>query len=87
MNLSDLTDEQYFAELKTMFKTPGWQIFMAELQDNAININSVEHTTDGDNLFFRKGQLAVMGNLLNMEATMLRAEQEQADDASNANRT
>lgn len=74
MNLEDITDETYFAELKLMFKTPGWSIFLAELEDNARNINSVEDTHTSDDLFFRKGQLAVLGNILNTESILLRAE-------------
>lgn len=81
MNLEELTDEEYFGALKTMFASEGWKVLMAELADNATNINSVEDTTDGDDLQFRKGQLAVLGNLLNTERTIRIAEEEAQMDA------
>ena len=84
MDLERLTNEQYFAALKDMFLTDGWQIFQAEMKANAMNINSVEQTETEHDLFFRKGQLAVLGNLLNMESTIVLAEQEAAKDSASA---
>lgn len=81
MDLERLTDEEYFGALKEMFLTKGWEIFMAEMADNATNINSVEDTNTEHDLFFRKGQLTVLGNLLNMESSILLAEKEQLEDS------
>ena len=72
--LHDMSDEVYFGHLKTMFRSPGWEIFMLECADNATSVNSVESTQDGDDLFYRKGQLAILGNILNTENTILNAE-------------
>ena len=80
MNLEDITDEDYYAELKAMFQTTGWKIFCQELAENATHINSVEDTETLDQLFFRKGQLAVLGNVLNTEIMILRAEAEASDE-------
>ena len=74
MNLDDLSDEDYFAHLKEMFKTPGWDIFIQELTEQSTTINSVEDTDTVDQLFFRKGQLAVIGNILNTELSIARAD-------------
>ena len=81
MDLQDITDEVYFGELKTMFNTPGWEIFMQECADNATSINSVESTQGSDDLFYRKGQLAVLGNILNTELSINQSEQEAQEDA------
>jgi len=67
-------DEEYFGNLKLMFQSPGWKLLMIDLQNNAAAINSVENTTDINDLFFRKGQLAVIANLLNLEDVIQRAE-------------
>ena len=80
MDMQELTDEEYFGALKMMFRTDGWEIFLAEMQDNATNINSVESTQDGDDLLYRKGQLAVIGNIINLERTILMAEEEATRD-------
>jgi len=79
MNLDDLTDEDYFGHLKEMFKTTGWSIFIAELTEQSTAINSVEDTDTVDQLFFRKGQLAVIGNILNTELSIERAEADAED--------
>jgi len=80
MNLDDLSDEDYFAHLKEMFKTPGWDIFIQELTEQSTTINSVEDTDTVDQLFFRKGQLAVIGNILNTELSIARAEADADED-------
>ena len=67
-------DEEYFGNLKLMFQSPGWKLLMIDLHNNAAAINSVENTTDVNDLFFRKGQLAVIANLLNLEDVIQRAE-------------
>ena len=72
--LHDMSDEDYFGHLKMMFNTTGWEIFMLECADNATSVNSVESTQDRDDLFYRKGQLAILGNILNTENTILNAE-------------
>ena len=81
MDLERITDEEYFGALKEMFLTKGWEIFIAEMVANAININSVEETNTEHDLFFRKGQLAVLGNILNTESTITLAEKEASEDS------
>ena len=80
MDMENLTDEEYYGALKMMFRTDGWEILLAEMSDNATGINSVESTQDADDLLFRKGQLAVIGNIINLERTILMAEEEAAKD-------
>ena len=63
-----------------MFKTPGWDIFIQELTEQSTTINSVEDTDTVDQLFFRKGQLAVIGNILNTELSIARAEADADED-------
>jgi hypothetical protein len=77
----DLTDEQYFAEMKMMFNTTGWKTYMIELREQADLINDVQMTTSNDNLNYRKGQLATIASLLNFEDTIQRAENE-SDESS-----
>jgi hypothetical protein len=43
-----------------------------------VSVNSIENTKDEQDLYFRKGQLAVMANILNLE-TQVAAAQEQAE--------
>lgn len=72
----EYTDEEYFAEMKLMFQSTGWAILMSELSANATIINDIQATSDSDNLNFRKGQLSVLGYLINLEETTRKTEEE-----------
>ncbi len=52
------------------------QQLIDDLGQNVAQINSVEFTTDNDNLHFRKGQLAILATVFNLEAQIQNAEQE-----------
>ena len=68
--------ELYYRNFRNMFGSDGWKQLLVDLSNNAVMINSVELTKDGDDLRFRKGQLAVIANLLNLEAQIDTAEQD-----------
>ena len=63
----DKEDEKYVDAMFEMFRTKGWQMFMDDLSKNATVINSVEATTDNENLWFRKGQLNILTSLASLE--------------------
>ena len=75
--LLDTSLEKYFNDCYDMFGTDGWATLVGDLRANAVNVNSVEYTTDADNLHFRKGQLAILGTLFNLE-TQIDSSQQQA---------
>ena len=62
--------ETYFANYNEMFNSAGWKQLIGDLQANVAQINSVEATTDVENLHFRKGQLAILATLFNLPAQM-----------------
>ena len=68
--------ETYFANYNELFNSVGWKQLLGDFQQNVAQINSVELTTDNDNLHFRKGQLAILATLFNLEAQIQNAEQE-----------
>jgi len=59
--------EEYYNNYFELFRTQGWKQLVEELQTNAVSINSVEATKDSDDLYFRKGQIAVLAYILNLE--------------------
>ena len=71
--------EKYFRDLNDMFRSEGWKILLGDIQASAQSVNSIESTKDEQDLFFRKGQLAVMANILNLE-TQIEASREQANE-------
>ena len=70
--------EKYFRDLNDMFRSEGWKILLGDIQASAIGVNLIENTKDEQDLYYRKGQLAVMNNILNLE-TQVAAAQEQAE--------
>ena len=82
VDFETLTNEDYFGHMKLMFQSDGWTILMRELRDNAISINNLQDVKDERDLDFKRGQLAAIGQLLNFEETILRAEREETEDAA-----
>ncbi len=44
-----------------------------------LQINSVEYTKDVNDLFFRKGQLSVLADILNLESAMNHVQEDSSD--------
>ena len=70
--------EEYYNNFFEMFRTEGWKQLIEEVENNIDNTNNLETTKDEQDLFYRKGQLAVFNNLKNLEQVMITA-QEQAE--------
>ena len=73
--------ELYYRNMKDLFRSEGWKQLLDDLSSNAVMINSVEVTKDLEDLHFRKGQLSVIANILNLEAQIHTAEQQKLEDA------
>ena len=76
--------ELYYRKMKDLFRSEGWKQLLDDLSSNAVMINSVEVTKDLEDLHFRKGQLSVIANILNLEAQIDTAEQQQLEDVEEA---
>ena len=72
--------EKYYRSFESMFRSKGWKNFKDDMLNSANEINSVEACKDDKDLYFRKGQLVVMANLLNLEAQIETAKQEQDEE-------
>ena len=59
--------QTYYNNYFNLFLTDGWKQLVEDFGANAAQINSVEATKDSEDLHFRKGQLNVLGHLVNME--------------------
>lgn len=75
-------EQKYFEDLRDMFATPGWKVFMEECFINAENIDHIEECKTLEDMWFRKGQLAAIANILNLESFMERAEKEMEDETT-----
>jgi hypothetical protein len=66
----DKETEEYYSKYFDLFHTDGWKQLVAELQQNALIINSIENTKDQEDFFIRKGQLKVLAYLLNFQSNI-----------------
>lgn len=71
--------EKYYRSFESMFRSKGWKNFKDDMLSSAKEINSVEACKDDKDLYFRKGQLVVMANVLNLEAMIEQAKEQQAE--------
>tara|TARA_B100000519_G_C14199472_1_gene417150 strand:- start:876 stop:1151 length:276 start_codon:yes stop_codon:yes gene_type:complete len=76
--------EVYFNNYFEMFRSEGWKQLLKDFQQNITNINSVEQTTDADNLHFRKGQLAILATIVNLEIQMDNANKNALEESENS---
>ena len=77
--------ETYFNNYFAMFRSEGWKQLISDIRGNVEQINSVELTEDANNLHFRKGQLAILGTLFNLETQIDNAkEQAESDNTEEA---
>lgn len=76
---TDVELEKYYRSFEDMFRSDGWKNLMQDFKGSAETVNSVEACKDDKDLYFRKGQLVVMANMLNLEAQIETAKQQQAE--------
>ena len=72
--------EKYYENMYSLFHNEGWKSLLVDLQENAKAINSVEYTTDLNNLHFRKGQLSIIATFLNLENQIREAEKQALEE-------
>ena len=72
--------EKYYRSFEEMFRSDGWKNLMEDIKGSADNVNSVEACKDDKDLYFRKGQLVVMANKLNLEAQIETAKEQQDEE-------
>ena len=74
--MTDVELEKYYRSFEEMFRTDGWKNLLEDIKGSADSVNSVEACKDDKDLYFRKGQLVVMANMLNLESQIETAKRE-----------
>jgi hypothetical protein len=77
-----MTSEQEYETLKDMFMTDGWKLFMSYLQTDADVISNCRYLKDDKELFFTRGKLAILDDLMNFEAKLDAVQEATANEAS-----
>lgn len=74
--------EVYYNNYFELFRTKGWKQLVEELVNNSLVINNISSTKDELDLNFRKGQLNIIGSLVNLETTIQNAFEEANSEES-----
>lgn len=70
--------EAYFNNYNELFNSDGFKQLIGELSNNATQLADIQSVKDGDELFYRKGQVAALATVINLENTITAA-REQAE--------
>jgi len=71
--------ETYFDNYNKLFNHEGFKQLVQELSSNATKLADIQSVKDTEDLFFRKGQVAALASVINLEATITVA-REQAEE-------
>lgn len=73
--------EAYFNNYNELFNSEGFKQLIGELSNNATQLADIQSVKDGEELFYRKGQVAALATVINLEATITAArEQAEAEE-------
>jgi hypothetical protein len=68
-------EEKYFNTFRDLFSSEGWRLLMEETLANVEYLDSVEGCKSHEDLWYRKGQIATLANMLNLEEMLKRSEE------------
>lgn len=71
--------EEYFNNYYSLFNTEGFKQLVEELKVNADALSDIQSVKDAESLFYKKGQIAALATIINLEDTV-RASREQAEE-------
>lgn len=62
--------ETYFDNYFELFNHEGFKQLIQELSTNAQQLADIQSIKDSEELFYRKGQVAALATVINLQATM-----------------
>ena len=62
-----MDEEKRNDALRELVNSPGWAVFVGELEDNLAIVKNIDQSTCEKTLFINKGQAVVLQNILNLK--------------------
>jgi hypothetical protein len=62
--------ETYFNNYFDLFNHEGFKQLVTEISNNATQLSDIQSVKDAEELFFRKGQVAALATVINLQATI-----------------
>ena len=63
-------DEKYYEAFLDLFGTDGWKNLVVEMTANQTNLDQALTIDTAEELWTRKGQLTILGNMINLETSV-----------------
>ena len=63
--------QEYYENLLELFASPGWKQFLEDIGDNLEMLGNITTITDGNQFWFRKGQVEAIQRILSYEETIV----------------
>lgn len=76
----DLT--KYFETYFDLFSSEGWKQFIDDAEGNRNLVSDLMSVKDGNDLYFRKGQLETLNRIINFQAAIETAYKEHNDESN-----
>lgn len=74
--------ERYFETYFDLFSSDGWKQFIEDTEGNINLVSDLMTVKDGNDLYFRKGQLETLNRIVNFQAAIETAYKEQTDESN-----
>lgn len=74
--------ERYFTRYFDLFSSDGWKQFIEDTEGNINLVSDLMTVKDGNDLYFRKGQLETLNRIVNFQAAIETAYKEQTDESN-----
>jgi hypothetical protein len=74
-------NETDLGNLKLLFAHPGWEVLSKQLKDNLEALNDISRIESNDQLWFHRGQCAVLSNVMNLPDIFEMVEEAEKDSA------
>ena len=65
-----MTEQEEYEALKDTFMTDGWKLFVSYLESDADVLANCRYLKDEKELYFARGKLAVLDDLINFESKL-----------------
>lgn len=65
-----MTEQEEYEALKDTFMTDGWKLFLQYLESDADVLANCRYLKNEQELYFTRGKLAVLDDLINFEAKL-----------------
>ena len=73
--------EEYFDNYNSLFNHAGFKQLIEELENNARQLTDLQTVKDQEELFYRKGQVAALATVINLEGTISAARDQAETEA------